>query len=334
MDEDKTITWVAGRTGANMLGWGYFFSRRGFIRRNIRSRMGLANSRRRLECCLEDVEACLRKGGMKRIETRMRNLSNRLLAAPGERPPDPIGTEQAAEILNVGTQRVDTLLNKGRLKLYQEVGKRERIFSEKEVRILKREIDRWKEEAVVHQRELEQEREVAWKDETAYEKKKKNSGRIDVDNLRKFERGLALMITTREAAFYLYVSVQTVSDLIKRGILKGYHETPYWGGAKRLLLLDSDVKAFRNTAERVEDRARWEKTHRQRDWREETRKKLRGEKPAPFIPKKAPTRISTASEKKVVHVGPPEWTYSQSRDWTAYICEVEARVRRTMKPQW
>ena len=94
------------------------------------------------------------------------------------------------------------------------------------------------------------------------------------------------------------------------------------------------VKAFRNTAERVEDRARWEKTHRQRDWREETRKKLQGEKPTPFIHKIKLKPDSAPSEKKVVHVGPPEWTYSLSRDWTAYTYEVEARVRRTMKPQW
>ena len=334
MNGEKQTTWVAGRTGANMLGWGYFFSRREFAKWNIQCRIVLKNSRFQIECCLEDVESCLKTGGMKRIEARSRNQVNINFAFVAEMPDDPIGTKGVTEILDVCRQRVQKLVKDGKLKLFKIAGKKEHFFSEAEVRALKRNINAWKLEQIMRHEDLVEIRDSDWILTERYLKKRQRGKRVEFQDLRKFERGLGLMITTREAAFYLGVSTQVVSSLINRGALKAILERPYWGGEKRKLLLVSDVKALLRDKSRTDRRKRWEESNRQRDWREETRKKYLGEKPTPFIHKIKPKPDSPQLEKRVVPKGPPEWTYSLSRDWTAYTYEVEARIRRTMKPQW
>ena len=71
---------------------------------------------------------------------------------------------------------------------------------------------------------------------------------------------------------------------------------------------------------------------------EEARRRLKGEKCGAdsWVARSVSQKNSRVDEavKKSKVVGPPEWTYSWSRDWTEYTYAVEARVRRTMKPQW
>ena len=333
MNEEKQIIWIAGQTAANMLGWGSQLNIRAFTKWNIRCRKVLKNAWHRIECCLEDVELRLKSGGMKRIETRSRNQEKVNLAPIGEMPPDPIRIREAVEILDVSKSRVQKLVKNGRLRLFKMPHRLDHFYSEREVRDLKRSIDAWKTEHIMRQDDLAEERDSDLILAESYRKARRRGKRIEIDDLRKFERGLGLMITTREAAYYLEVTTTVVNSLIDRGALKATFERPYWGGEERLLLLVSDVKALLRDKSRIANRRRWEEAYRPRDWRAETRQKLQGEKPAPFIHKIKP-KPASASEKQVVPAGPPEWTYSQSRDWTAYICEIEARVRRTMKPQW
>ena len=329
MESEGSIAWVAKATAVKMLDISREWSTKRFNARNIRTRL-VKTDFLRIECCLEDVEAALKNGRMRRIESKERKEDLRRSAPIGTAPSDPISTKEAALILDVGLTAVKQAINLGRITLYRKSANRGFSLSREEVCAHKREIDRWKENYILRQDERAAEIDENWTKSEVKARSKTRQKRVGPGGLNEDERDLHYLLTTHQAAFVLNVTSVKVRLLRRQGLLKAYPDPLFKGKGCRYMFLKSDVAALRESEAHCEKRGEWEQTHQFRDWRAEARLKLQGEKPKPFVPRsaEAPTVHRRAPFER------PEWMHSQCRDWTAYTYEAEARVRRTMKPQW
>ena len=331
MQTENQPTWIARTTGAKMLGLSQTAKALTFKKKGVRTRVEFKNGVKRGECCLEEIEKILREGEMRHIERRLNKTEGRVQAPLGEMPKDPITAHQASQRLDTCVARIRVLLNQGRLTLYRKTEYGDHFFSAAEVSLQKLRIEDWKMAHVKKREAAAYERRWDYKKTTNYVKKRNFAKRVGIAELNEFERAFSYQLSPREAAFQLNMTIDHIGEMRRQGIIKGSCEIPYWGGVKRYFYLMPEIKAIKNSESRFSRRVLWERTHRNRDWREETRKKLNGEKPAPFIHKRTEPKAKQSLKPRFER---PEWMYSQCRDWTNYTYEVEARVRRTMKPQW
>ncbi len=335
MEEEALVTWISNSTASKMIGLSRMCSAK-CNQKNIRARVVGPRNKMHLECCLEDVEDYLKREGMKRIVGRLAIDDRRRDAPIGEMPVDPIDSKAAAIILDTSYVNFHRTANSGRLTLYRKHPKKGFVFSEKEVRALKCKVEQYKENNVRRGDDAARERQEDWRKIEAHSRARKNKMRVGLGDLGQFERIPSYIVTTRQAAFLLNVTSASICCMRKYGALKAQLESPHWGGKQRYHFLKADVLAIWHDRKYSERRSIWNQAQNYRNWQEETRRRLMGDKVEPFISAEAKREAKkTASEP--IRRKPferPEWMYSQSRDWTAYTYEVEARVRRTMKPQW
>ena len=336
MENEASITWISSATTRKMMGVLGISCTAKYNRQNIRVRLIFIGRIRKLECCLEDVKQYLKNGGMQLIVDRLSNENKRRSAPTGKMPPDPINSKAAASILDTHQNRVYTHANSGRLTLYRKAPKSGYFYSEQEVRKLRCDIDDYKEDYVQKSDKLARERQEDWRKINTYTIAKRNRMRVELGNLRPSERGVSYMATARQAAFLLNVTPSKIDSFRRSGVLKSHQETPCSGGRAQYHYLKSDVLAIWHNPEHSKCRAKWNTTNNPRNWQEETRRRLMGDKVEPFVSAESKRKEQETPPEvaRRAHFERPEWMYSQSRDWTAYTYEVEARIKRTIKPQW